>query len=413
MHIEKKTLRYILFGAISCIVLYWILIETEKAKVAYQAVSKVLSPFVIGACIAFILNVPMRAFERLLKNVKNDKLRRVIAISLTIVCLAIVLTAVFMLLIPQLLGAINELGQSVPRFVDNIRVLATEFVNENKETIVWVRDNAKLENLNWTGIAEQTAGIVGNLLSTLVSSLLMIILGLFGALFDAFIAIVFAIYCLFQKETLARQGRKLLYAFTSEKRADSIVRVLRLTNSTFSNFLSGQCIEVCILGCMFAIAMAICRMPYIPLVSVLIAVTAFIPIVGAWIGCAVGAFLMFVNDPTSLQPIWFVVLSVVVQQLENNVIYPKVVGTSIGLSGMWVLLAVAVGGNMFGVAGMFLMIPLTSVIYSVIRDVTNNKLNTIVIDSSKLECQPPELVPKFTKKRKNSTTSKMVEQEDK
>ena len=402
MHIEKKTLRYILFGAISCIVLYWILIETERAKATYNAIANVLSPFAIGACIAFILNVPMRAFEKLLKGVKNERFRRIIAICLTFLCLAIVLTAVFMLLVPQLLGAISELAQSVPRFVDNIRVIATDFINENQETIVWVRDNAKLETLNWAGIAEQLATILGNVLSTLVSSLITMVIGLFGALFNALIAIVFAIYCLFQKETLARQGRKLLYAFLKEEHADGIVHVLRLTNSTFSNFLSGQCIEVCILGAMFAVAMAICGMPYIPLVSVLIAVTAFIPIVGAWIGCIVGAFLMFVNDPTSLQPIWFVVLSVVVQQLENNVIYPRVVGTSIGLSGMWVLLAVAIGGNVMGVVGMFLMIPLVSVIYTVLREVTNKKLGTLNIDGAKLECQPPDIISKMRGKRKKT-----------
>lgn len=398
MHIEKKTLRYILLGAISCIVLYWILIETEKAKAAYQVVAKVLSPFAIGACIAFILNVPMRAFERLLKGVKNDQLRRIIAIILTFICLAIVLTAVFMLLIPQLVGAISDLTNSIPRFVEEISVMTTEFINENYETIEWIQQNAKIEDLNWAGIAKQGVGIAGNVLSSLVTSLIAMIIGLFGALFNALIAIVFAIYCLFQKETLARQGRKILYAFLDEKKADGFVHVLRLTNTTFSNFLSGQCIEVCILGAMFAITMAIFRMPYIPLVSVLIAVTAFIPIVGAWIGCVVGAFLMFVNDPTSLQPIWFVILSVVVQQVENNVIYPRVVGTSIGLSGMWVLLAVAVGGQLMGVVGMFLMIPMVSVIYTVLREITNKKLSTMEVDSQKLECQPPDIISKFTDK---------------
>ena len=216
-----------------------------------------------------------------------------------------------------------------------------------------------------------------------------------------FALVVFiAVYVLLAKETLARQGRKVLYAFLPEGASDYIVRVLRLTNSTFSNFLSGQCVEVCILGSMFAISMAIFRMPYIPLISVLIAVTAFIPIVGAFIGCIVGAFLIFVNDP--LQAVIFVGMFLALQQIENNIIYPRVVGTSIGLNGMWVLIAVAVGGELFGIAGMFLMIPVTSVIYTLIREVTNNRLNKLTIDPEKLKDQPPELRSHFKEKRKEN-----------
>ena len=176
------------------------------------------------------------------------------------------------------------------------------------------------------------------------------------------------------------------------------MRILRLANATFSNFLSGQCIEVCILGCMFAISMAIFRMPYIPLVSVLVAVTAFIPVVGAWVGCVFGAFLILVANP--MQAVWFVVMFVVLQQIENNLIYPRVVGTSIGLSGMWVLVAVAVGGELMGVAGMFLMIPITSVIYTLLRESTNKHLQTKEIPADKLKEQPPELTKKFKFKKK-------------
>ena len=215
----------------------------------------------------------------------------------------------------------------------------------------------------------------------------------FDIVFDLFISIVFSIYCLFQKENLARQGRKLLYSIASEKFADETVRIMRLTNSTFSNFLSGQCLEVCILGSMFAICMAIFGMPFIPLVSVLVAVTAFIPVVGAFIGCIVGALFILVDDP--LQAVQFVAMFLVLQQLENNLIYPRVVGTSIGLPGMWVLLAVAVGGEFMGVAGMFLMIPLSSVLYTLIRERTNKRLALLDIDEEKLKEQPPELRSRF------------------
>ena len=207
-----------------------------------------------------------------------------------------------------------------------------------------------------------------------------------GALMNVVVGVVFAFYCLFEKETLARQGRKLLYAFVPEKAADATIRILRLTNDTFANFLSGQCIEVCILGGMFAIAMAIFRMPYIPLVSVLIAVTAFIPVVGAWIGCACGAFLILVSNP--VQALGFVVLFIILQQIENNMIYPRVVGTSIGISGMWVLVAVSVGGALFGVAGMFLMIPMAAVIHTLLREAVAKKLEEKEIDPEKLKPVP-------------------------
>ena len=162
---------------------------------------------------------------------------------------------------------------------------------------------------------------------------------------------------------------------------------MRLTNETFSNFLSGQCLEVCILGSMFAVCMWIFGMPYIPLVSVLVAVTAFIPVVGAFVGCILGAFFILVDD--FFLAIGFVVMFLILQQIENNLIYPRVVGHSIGLPGMWVLVAVMIGGEIFGVAGMFLMIPLTSVVYTLLGEMSNARLSEREIERSKLEFQPP------------------------
>ena len=152
------------------------------------------------------------------------------------------------------------------------------------------------------------------------------------------------------------------------------------------------------MGGMFAVSMAIFRMPYIPLVSVLIAVTAFIPIVGAWIGCVLGAFLMLVNEP--MQAVWFVIMFLVIQQIENNMIYPRVVGTSIGLSGMWVLVAVTVGGELMGVVGMLLMIPISSVLFTLLREYTQKRIDAKQIDPEKLRDHPPELVSTFKENRK-------------
>ena len=218
------------------------------------------------------------------------------------------------------------------------------------------------------------------------------------------ISIVFALYCLSRKEILDRQGRRILYSFLPEHWADEAIRIFRLTNVTFSNFISGQCLEAVILGCLFAVVMAILKLPYIPLVSVLVAVTAFIPVVGAWVGCIFGAFLIFVANP--VQALWFVVMFVILQQLENNLIYPKVVGTSIGLSGMWVLLAVGIGGQLMGVAGMFLMIPVFSVFYTLLQEQTHHRLHLRDVNSEKLTVQPPEISSKIKNRLKSKTSKK-------
>ena len=361
---------------------------------------RTLSPFIVGAVIAFILNVPMRFFERHLKFVQKAGLRRSIALLLTLVCGALVITAVFSLLIPQLAKTIASLYPAISAFLKEVEAWVNRTLAENPQLMQWIQENTELSKLDWAGLVQQGLTLVGNSLSTILTTALTAIGGLVGVLMDAFIAIVFAVYALFQKELLARQGRKLAYAFLKESHADYVVKVLRLSNATFSNFLSGQCIEVCILGGLFAVAMAIFRMPYIPLISVLVAVTAFIPVVGAWAGCIIGAFLILISDP--VQAFWFVIMFLVIQLIEGNMIYPKVVGTSIGLSGMWVLFAIGIGGELMGVLGMFLIIPVVSVLYTLLLEWTHNRLDKRDVAEDKLREQPPALVSRFKQKRQQS-----------
>ena len=195
--------------------------------------------------------------------------------------------------------------------------------------------------------------------------------GIISGVTTFFIGFVFSIYVLFQKETLARQLKKVMYALMPEQTNKKILEVMQIADTTFSNFLSGQCLEACILGSMFVISMTILRMPYAVLIGVLIAVTALIPIVGAFIGCIVGALLICMSNP--LQALAFIILFLVLQQIEGNLIYPHVVGSSVGLPGIWVLVAVTVGGSLFGVAGMLTFIPLCSVAYALFRVYINRK----------------------------------------
>jgi len=389
MHIEKKTLRNIFIGVIACIVIYWILHETTRFNAVLAVIKSVLAPFVLGASLAFVFNVPMRAIEGRLSKIGNPRLRRLFAVVVTMLLVLLVLALVFYLLIPQLTDTVQSLMPKLTTFFVSLEGDIAEFLQNNPKLTKWITDNTDIENLEFAGLVEKALSIVGNSVTTIVGSMLAAIGSITGALMNAVIAIVFAFYCLFQKETLARQGRKIMYAFIPEHIADGTIRILRLTNTTFSNFLSGQCIEVCILGAMFAVSMALLGMPYIPLVSVLIAVTAFIPVVGAWIGCACGAFLILVANPT--QALIFVIMFIVLQQIENNMIYPRVVGTSIGISGMWVLVAVSVGGALFGVAGMFLMIPLAAVIHTLLREMVNRKLDNKQIDPEKFKPIPYEV----------------------
>lgn len=398
--INKKTLKSIFALVVAGIVIYWLLHETERARAVYDLIKGILSPFMIGAGIAFVLNVPMRAYEGVLKGIKKEKLRRLVAVILTFVSVALVLTVVFLLLIPQIITTVESLVPTLQSFIGNIDTKVRQLLADYPEVTDWIVENTDMENLDLASIAKQALSVLKNSFTMIVGGAFSAIGSVAGALIDIVIALVFAVYALFQKETLARQGRKLLYAFLPEKIADNIVRVLRLSNATFSNFLSGQCVEVCILGCMFAIGMSILRMPYIPLICVLIAITAFVPYVGSIIGCSVGAFLILVTNP--MQAVWFVVLFLVIQPVENNMIYPKVVGESVGLSGMWVLVAIAVGGELIGVAGMLLMIPVASVIYTLLQEYTNKRLATVDIDPEKLKAQPPELRSKFKEKREKN-----------
>ena len=395
--INKKTLRNLFAVVASAIVLYWILHETERATHLYRIVKEILSPFIMGSVIAFIINVPMRSFEGRLKGIKQIKLRRLTAVLLTFIAVLLVLALVFWLLIPQLIETVQSLSPTLYRFFLQSEKFVKDFLSDNPKLMDWIYNNTNFGKIDWASLAQQALSILGNSLSTILSGAFSAIGDVAEVLVDLVIALVFAVYCLFQKETLARQGRKLLYAFFPEKFSDGFIRIMRLSNSTFSNFLSGQCLEVCILGVLFAISMAIFRMPYIPLVSVLVAVTAFIPVVGAFVGCAIGAFLILVNNP--MQAVWFVIMFLVLQQFEGNIIYPRVVGTSIGLPGMWVLMAVAVGGELMGVVGMFLMIPVASVIYTLLREKTQKRLDSRNIDPEKLKEQPVERKSHFKEKR--------------
>lgn len=397
MHFDKRAMRSLFLLIAGCIVFGWLVLDTARAKTVFDTIWNLISPFIAGAGIAFIFNVPMRIIEHQLDGIHRLGIRRAFAIIMTILALILVIMFVIELLVPQIQLTWASLSEKIPAFIDRTANNLMVIMEDYPDLRIWIQEKFNQQTLNWTNVLGDALAFLGNQISTVMGSAVIVIGSVTGALINTVVAIAFAVYCLIRKEILARQGRRILYALLPEHAVDEIIRILRLTNSTFSNFISGQCLEACILGCLFAIAMAIFKMPYIPLVSVIIGVTALIPVVGAFVGCVVGAFFILVNDP--FQALTFVAMFLVIQQLENNLIYPRVVGTSIGLPGMWVLVAVTVGGGLMGVGGMLLMIPLASVCYTLAREFTDKRLAERNIPEEKLMNQPPDIRSQFQQNR--------------
>ena len=405
MHIDKKLMHRI-FGLIAgAIVFAWLVLDTARATVLFNRVWELIAPFAAGAVIAFIFNVPMRAIENQLEGVRKLNLRRGLSIILTLLCMVLIIMFVFELLIPQIRLTLASLSEKIPAFIDRTAQKLMILIEENPDLGVWIQEAFHLESLNWSNILKDILAWLANQISILMGGAVNVIGNVASGLINMVIGIVFAIYALSRKEILAGQGRRILYSVLSEHRADEVIRIFRLTNVTFSNFISGQCLEAVILGCLFAVVMAIMKLPYIPLVSVIIAITALIPVVGAFVGCVVGAFFILVNDP--IQALTFIAMFLVLQQLENNLIYPRVVGTSIGLPGMWVLVAVTIGGEIMGVAGMLVMIPMVSVLYTLGREFTNHRLDQREISPEKLEAQPIQMPRKINRAQERKKKLKL------
>ena len=339
-----------------------------------KTIGQIIFPFILGGAIVFVINVPMSFLEKkIFENVKKEnkaarKLARPVSLLLTIVLVVGVIALVMIGVIPQLTKTMGSLMINITDFIPQIKIWIRDFFHDNREIMNLV-DQVQFnpdQAIRW-GISLLGNG-AGNMMNTTMSAVGSVVSGL--ATF--FIAFSFACYVLFQKEKLHVQIRKVLFAFLPKQKANAFLKVCSLTYRTFANFLTGQCLEAVILGCMFVITLSILRMPYALLIGVLIAFTALIPIFGAFIGCAVGSFLIFMVSPK--QAIIFIIVFLVLQQIEGNLIYPHVVGESVGLPSIWVLAAVTIGGNLMGIVGMLVFIPLLSVVYTIFRKVVYQRL---------------------------------------
>lgn len=360
----KKIRELIIFTAILVVVLWKFDTVLEGAKNIWG----ILFPFVLGGAIAFVINVPMSFLEKKIfgktkdGNKMGEKLARPISLLLTIILAVGVIALVMFGVIPQLTRTMGSLMISIANFVPQMQNWIREFSHNNQEIMKLVNQVQFNQDqaIKW-GISILSSG-AGNMMNTTMSAVGSIVSG-FATFFIAF---SFACYILFQKEKLHVQIRKVFFAFIPKQKAEAFLKICSLTYQTFANFLTGQCVEAVILGSMFVVTLSILKMPYALLIGTLIAFTALIPIFGAFIGCAVGCFLIFMVSPK--QAILFIIVFLILQQIEGNLIYPHVVGGSVGLPSIWVLAAVTIGGNLMGIVGMLIFIPLVSVLYTIFRE---------------------------------------------
>lgn len=370
MEFSRQVIREIRRLIVFTAILFLCLWKHEVAFALLGGVIHVIFPFILGGAIAFVLGVPMNYIENRLfpENKKNNsgmmkRLARPVSLIFVLILLFGIIFAVLFVLLPQLGNTFANLGDSVQEFLPRVQSWL-ERVFQNNKQIMEMIDQVELD---WDKITDMGIRFLRRGAASMVGSTMIVVREIVSALATFFIAFAFSCYVLLQKERLKVQGKKILYAFLQKGKAEAALEVLSLTYYTFSGFLTGQCLEAVILGGMFVVAMTVFRFPYALLIGIIIAFTALVPVFGAFIGCAVGVFLIFIVNPA--KAILFVALFLVLQQIEGNFIYPHVVGNSVGLPSIWVLAAVSVGGTLMGVVGMLIFIPVASVTYALFREI--------------------------------------------
>ena len=361
---DKTPFILVAFG----IILYLGLSNLSIVFDGISYVSSVAFPFILGSCLAFIINVPMRFFEkRVFRKLKKG--RRALSLIAAIVCIVGVIILVSGLIIPELVDTIFRLSNNIPGYVKEIQ----DFLQRYSINKPMVHKYVNQISFDWDKISGDLIAFLQDSATNMLNSTVSVISNAVQVVVSFALGFVFSINALLQKEKLSTQVKKVLFAFLPERVAKYIVRVGRLSNNAFSSFLSGQCLEAVILGCLIFASMKLLNLPYAVLIAVFIAVMSLIPIIGGFVGCWVGVLLILMVDWK--QAIVFIIMFVVVQQFEGNVIYPHVVGNSVGLPAIWVLVAVTVGGNIAGIGGMIFSIPFCSVLYQLLSEIVNGRIN--------------------------------------
>ena len=373
MEMNQKTKRTLIGLIILALILWAGLKNIDAVWGAFLGLLGLVSPFIIGAGIAFVLNIPMSLMERRLftkkrlKGKRVQKLRRPLSILMAFLILLGIVALVIFLVLPELVNAVLLFAKSFPSVLASFQSWAVRILGEHSEISAFIQklDTGGLESLNWDMLSKNLFSFFRGGAAGFLNTTLNVAASVAGGVFHTVIGLVVAVYLLFQKERLGLQTRKLLYAYLPERRVDRILEIASLTQKTFSHFVSGQCIEALILTVIYTIVLSLLQMPYALTIAVLIGLFSLIPVFGAIVACCLGAFL-------------------IVQHVEGNLIYPHVVGSSIGLSPLWILAAVTIGGGAFGILGIIVMIPLFSVLYTLTGQTVNHRLSQRDIAPRKL-----------------------------
>lgn len=373
MNLNKKDIKNLMLLIVFAVLVYVGVQRLDMLWVFLRFLMGIIYPFLLGAAMAFVLNVPMHFMEnKIFGNAKEgsraSKMARPVSLILSLLLVVGIVLVVILVVVPELGQTIMSISASVEAAIPRLQDWAVDTFHNNQQIARWIQN---LE-FDWNGIIGTAMDFLKNGAGNVLNSTMAVAKTVVNVLMNFFIALVFSFYILLQKEKLSEQVRKVCYAFFPVKIVKKIMEVCSLSYRTFASFVSGQCLEAVILGAMFFVTMTIFRFPYALLIGILIAFTALIPIFGAFIGCAVGTFLILVVDP--MKGLAFIILFLVLQQVEGNLIYPHVVGGSVGLPSIWVLVAVTVGGSLMGVVGMLIFIPLASVVYALFRQTVYKKL---------------------------------------
>ena len=365
---NKDELKNWIILIIVAIISYWAINNISLIFGVVGKILKVFLPFILGIALAYVLNIPMVKIEKFLKKnikTKNNKFPyRLISIIVSLMLLIGILSFVAFVLIPELIENIELLIQNIPTLISNVEKWVLGLLDEYPDIQKEIAGAFKEASIT---------GIITSVLNYILNSSINLISGLISGIVMIFTSLVFAIYMLSQKEYLIDSLNKLIKVCLKRKYSNKILEVGKLSNKVFSKFISGQCLEAVILGFIFFIVLSIFRFPYALIISVLTSITALIPYFGALIAMVVGAILIAITNP--IQALIFIAVFQVIQQIENNFIYPKVVGKSVGLSPIWTLLAITVGGGLFGVVGMLIGLPIASIAYTLFMKYAKNKFD--------------------------------------
>ena len=388
--LNKKNIRKILLIITYTILLCFAIIKFDVLLNVLGYILNLLKPFIFGFCIAFILNIPLSRIENSFRKKDNKKKKvsnsrakheelatkkqkrtnpklRVLSIILSLLIFIGIIFLTLFLVIPEFINTISIFKDSIPSAFNTCQEWARDLMSNNPEIVEKINEFKP----DWQQIYDETGTWIKSMATGIIGVSIDVFVSIFSGIINFFMGIIFAVYMLMQKEKLTCQLKRVIRACMPEDKAQRLMYIGYVTNDTFKKFFGGQFVEAILLGVLCFIGMSIFKMPYALTISVLVGVTALIPVFGAFFGTAIGAILILAVDP--MQAIWFVIFIIVLQQIDGNFIYPKIVGDSVGLPGIWVMLAVLVGGNSLGIIGMLIGVPIASVVYKLIREYVQKK----------------------------------------